>query len=87
MKFVARVLDERILLTLEDFTLLTNIMRRSERLGEEHVGKGKGSSGYDLAYVPKIDPPTTELLRCETIDDDTYSAYKVMTAIRTNKED
>ncbi len=86
MKIIARVLDENLILSPEDFEILAAIVRRSERMDEEHVGKGKGMKGYDNAYIPKVSDPKTGELRADILDDATYDAYKALTKMRETVE-
>ena len=85
MKAVVRILDERVMLTMEQLNVVASIMRSAERLDEHHVGKGKGTTGYEMSYVTKVLPPLTDLIRCEMIDTETYEAYKAITAMRGDK--
>ena len=82
MKAVVRLMDERVIVTIEQLEALTSIIRSAERLEEEHVGEGKGVSGYKMSYMTKIRPPLTDLIRCEMIDTETYEAYKALAVMR-----
>ena len=86
MKIVARVLDENLILSPEDFEIIAAVVRRSERMDEEHVGKGKGTTGYDKSYIPKVSEPKTDTLRADILDDATYDAYKALTKMRETVE-
>lgn len=83
MKAVVRVLDHNVILDMEQLATLTTIIRSAERLDEEHVGKGNGTTGYENSYVKKIIPPLTDLIRCEMIDTESYEAYKALAVIRS----
>ena len=82
MKIVACVLDKNLILSPEYFEILAAVVRRSERMDEEHVGKGKGTTGYDKSYIPKVSEPQTDTLRADILDDATYDAYKALSKMR-----
>ena len=84
MKIVTRIVDDLLILSASDFELISEIVKRSEVLDEEHVGKGLGSTGYEKSYLPKIAEPKTGLLRVDILDDETYDSYKALTMMREN---
>jgi len=82
MKAVVKILDHRLILDMEQLAVLTTIIRSAERFDEEHIGKGKGTSGYEMSYIETILPPLADLIRCEMIDNEKYESIKALTAIR-----
>jgi len=82
MRAVIKIADHNVILDMRQLDAVMTIMRQAECLEEEHMGKGKGTHGYEMSYMNKITPPVTGLLRCDMINDETYEAIKALTAIR-----
>tara|TARA_R110000803_G_scaffold77456_1_gene142345 strand:+ start:563 stop:823 length:261 start_codon:yes stop_codon:yes gene_type:complete len=82
MRAVVKMADHTVILDMEQLAALMTIMRSAERLDEEHMGKGKGTHGYEMSYLKTVLPPLTDLIRCEMMDDVTYESIKAIAAIR-----
>lgn len=78
MRYQINVSGKNILLTNHQLEILMTAVQDAEQLGERHVGNGKGSQGYQNAYVPTIETKQPhEWLSVLCVADDFVDATKL----------
>jgi hypothetical protein len=55
MKYIVNVSGTELVLNEHQLAMLVTAVQDAEQLTEKHVGAGKGSQGYNTAYVPTVD--------------------------------
>jgi len=55
MRYKVTVSGAPLILTQHQLEILMTAVQDAQQIGEKHVGNGKGSQGYNNAYVPTIE--------------------------------
>ncbi len=55
MRYKVSVSGTALLLTQYQLEILMTAVQDAEQLSEKHVGTGKGSQGYNNAYIPTLE--------------------------------
>jgi hypothetical protein len=55
MRYKITVSGAPLILTQHQLEILMTAVQDAQQVGEKHVGNGKGSQGYNNAYVPSIE--------------------------------
>ena len=55
MRYKITVSGAPLILTQHQLEILMTAVQDAQQVGEKHVGNGKGSQGYNNAYVPTIE--------------------------------
>jgi len=78
MRYQVSLSNRNILLTQHQLEILMTAVQDAEQIGEKHVGTGKGSQGYQMAYVPTIEAKQPhEWLNVLCVADDFVDATKM----------
>lgn len=78
MRYQIAVSGKNILLNQHQLEILMTAVQDAEQIGEKHVGAGKGSQGYQKAYVPAIEcKQPHEWLNVLCVADDFVDATKL----------
>ena len=78
MRYQVSLSGKNILLTQHQLEILMTAVQDSEQIGERRVGNGKGSQGYQNAYVPTIETKQPhEWLNVHCVADDFVDATKL----------
>jgi len=78
MKYQIVICGKNILLTQHQLEILMTAVQDAEQIGDKHVGNGKGSQGYQRAYVPTIETKQPhEWLAVLCVADDFVDATKL----------
>ena len=78
MRYQVNISGKNILLTQHQLEILMTAVQDAEQIGEKHVGNGKGSQGYQMAYVPVIETKQPhEWLNVLCVADDFVDATKL----------
>jgi len=86
MRYQVNVSGKNILLTQHQLEILMTAVQDAEQIGEKHVGTGKGSQGYQMAYVPTIEAKQPhEWLSCLCVADDFVDATKLAMKLATTE--
>ena len=74
-----RVGDRNFLLPPEGVATIMSALRDCEVMGENHVGSGKGTQGYDNSYVPLVYKPKvlSDALPLKPVDQDLIDTIKL----------
>ena len=87
MRFQLRVGSKEFLVTADQLADVMAILENCEYMGEHHVGKGKGSQGYDNSYVPVVRKPRLrDVLMCLPVDDDLIDTIKLTMKLNDIRE-
>jgi hypothetical protein len=80
MKCTLNIHGYKLLLTAEQLATIVDTINAVEYIGDEHVGKGLGDSGYDLAYRRVVRPfDSIERLQVTVIADDVVDTLRLAT--------
>jgi hypothetical protein len=78
MKYLINVSGKNLALTEHQLAVLLTAVQDADLMDQKHVGKNKGSQGYDNAYVPTIEcKQTHEWLQVAVMPDDFVDAIKL----------
>jgi len=78
MRYQVTVSGKNILLTQHQLEILMTAVQDAEQISERHMGTGKGSQGYQRAYVPTIEAKQPhEWLNVLCVADDFVDATKL----------
>jgi len=80
MKFVIKFEDHQVILNEAQLEVFMNALAGAEVLVDHRVDKGKGTHGYDMAYIHNITPLTNTAIRATVLHESDYSAIKFITA-------
>ena len=78
MRYQISVSSKNVLLTQHQLEILMTAVQDAEQIGEQHVGTGKGSQGYQKSYIPVIETKQPhEWLNVLCVADDFVDATKL----------
>jgi hypothetical protein len=78
MRHIVTVSGTKIALTSAQYEAMVDILRDAEVLEDKHVGKGKGTHGYDNTYIMAIHTkPLHDWLTSQPMPDDYVGAIKL----------
>ena len=82
MRYLINISGKTLLMTQHQLEILMTAVQDAELLGETHVGNGKGSQGYQNAYVPTIETKQPhDWLSVGCVADDFVDATKLATKL------
>jgi hypothetical protein len=89
MRFLMRINDEVVALDSMQLDALYNLLEGSQVVGEEHVGKDMGTTGYQRSYIHSFaDKFGTCQVPKTMMSDVSYEAARDLWRMRqANKED
>ena len=77
MKFLMRINDEVVALNNAQLDALYKVLEGTDVVGEEHVGKDMGTTGYQRSYIPSFaDKFGTHQVPKTMMSDDAYEAAR-----------
>tara|TARA_R110000796_G_scaffold41342_1_gene102296 strand:+ start:382 stop:648 length:267 start_codon:yes stop_codon:yes gene_type:complete len=77
MKFLMRINDEVVALNNAQLDALYKVLEGTDVVGEEHVGKDMGTTGYQRSYIPSFaDKFGTHQAPKTMMSDDAYEAAR-----------
>lgn len=86
MRYKVSVSGVQLILNESQMALLLTAVQDAEQLSEKHVGKHKGSQGYDNAYVPTVEVKQPhDWLQVHIVADDFIDATKL--AMKLDKDE
>lgn len=82
MYLMTKINGEEVLLTPEQMTTMTDILRSSVRMVNEYVGSNRGDEGTQYAKLlrPAVSPESW--LECRAVPDDYVEAMRLKTKLR-----
>ena len=85
MRYKVSVSGTALLLTQHQLEILMTAVQDAEQLSEKHVGTGKGSQGYNNAYIPTLEVKQPhDWLTVTLVADDFIDATKL--AMKLDKD-
>lgn len=78
MRYKITVSGAPLILTQHQLEILMTAVHDAEQISEKHVGTGKGSQGYQKAYIPSIEVKQPhEWLQATVMAEDYVDAIKL----------
>jgi len=78
MRYLVKICERQLALTQHQLEILMTAVHDAEQISEKHVGTGKGSQGYQKAYIPSIEVKQPhEWLQATVMADDYVDAIKL----------
>jgi hypothetical protein len=78
MRYLVNLSSKTVALTQQQLEDLMTAVRDADLMDQKHVGNGKGSQGYNNAYMPTIESKQThEWLQVAVMPDDFIEAIKL----------
>ena len=78
MRYLVSINGKNVVLTQHQLEILMIAVQDADLMDQKHVGKGKGSQGYDNAYVPTIESKQPhEWLQANIVSDDFIDTIKL----------
>ncbi len=85
MRYKVSVSGTALLLAQHQLEILMTAVQDAEQLSEKHVGTGKGSQGYNNAYIPTLEVKQPhDWLQVHIVADDFIDATKL--AMKLDKD-
>lgn len=81
MKYGLKINEEEYLFSESELALIISAMSKSEILTQMHVGHGKGTTGYNNAYIPAIEPGSGKSgPKVTAMSEEAYEAIKFISS-------